>query len=432
MSRILLISVNRETVPYPVFPIGVWMLKSHLAERGIEAEVADLFLLGDLDALEQCFLKSSRFDAIAISIRNIDNLVWPETVSYLPEIRACVERVRRYFPPEKIMLGGSGYSIFGSVLLDALGLAQGISGPGEQALTRWLAASDSGPAPDFSYYRHVPAEVVAAYYRAAGMLGLQTRRGCPHACTYCTYPQIEGRTFQPRPVAGVLEEIAALADGHDVSCFYFVDCLFDAPRAYTLQLLAELARARTRARWYAFVNPGGFDDEMAVAMVAAGCGGIEFGAESGDAAMLRALGKDYDPAQILRVSEICRRRGLPFCHYLLLGAPGESEATVRNSLELMRRCAPATVIISIGLRIYPHTPLARRLRAEGRLNPADSLLEPVFYQPENIDLRRIADLCKRMSPAHWLVPGVQASLRLADQQQLRRRGIKGPLWEYLA
>ena len=495
MPRVLLVSLNRETVPYPVFPIGVWVLHHYLARHGVESEVADLYLLSDvagkrqvdlpltpahslgerenrclsgdsqaarilagqssrsalppaegksggaipqtpldtgLDALEEQFLRRRSYDFVGLSLRNIDNLSWPASADFCAEAVACVERVKRYVEKERIILGGAGYSIFGEELLQTFGLQRGVAGDGEQALLRWV----NGPAtslspPDFSFARRVPADVLRHYYRESGMIGLQTRRGCPFDCSYCTYPQIEGRAMRSRDASGVLAEIRLLQEQHGIGVFYFVDCNFNYPSDYTRTLLQSLAAANLGIRWYAFVNPGYFDADLARRMKSAGCGGVEFGSESGDPLVLRLFNKNYGPDQLLVASRACQEAGLKFCHYLLLGAPGETRESVAATLALMQECEPSTVILSVGLRVYPGTGIARELVQQGKLDPRQSLLAPTFYEPERIALPEIQEYCHAHAPAHWILPG-RGDQQMAEQmKRLRRGGARGPLWDYL-
>jgi hypothetical protein len=74
--------------------------------------------------------------------------------------------------------------------------------------------------------------------------------------------------------------------------------------------------------------------------------------------MLRRLGRDFQAADLEAAAERCRRHGLVCMFDLLLGGPGETEASVRHSLAWMQRVAPDRVGLSVGVRVYPGTPLA--------------------------------------------------------------------------
>ena len=102
-----------------------------------------------------------------------------------------------------VVLGGSGFSLLPHELLQRLDGNFGVIGPGEGALSAILQAVNEGASSfpqilcgtdyhDAAFQsRHEP-ELVEYYWRFGGMIGLQTKRGCPRHCSYCTYPLIDG------------------------------------------------------------------------------------------------------------------------------------------------------------------------------------------------------------------------------------------------
>jgi len=105
--------------------------------------------------------------------------------------------------------------------------------------------------------------------------------------------------------------------------------------------------------------------------------------------MLAALRRGYAPAHIRQTVEHCRAAGIAVMLDLLIGAPGEDEATVRESIDFLKGLNPDRVGAATGVRLYPRTPLADAIRRSGPLatNPNlhghvvdnDNLLRPVFY-----------------------------------------------------
>src|SRR4030043_668666 len=92
--RVLLISPNMEKLPDPVAPLGVAHLSSALKFHGHEVKCLDLcFEENSEEALAQSILDFSP-EAIGLSLRNIDNVAYPDTVSYLPFYKKMIERCR--------------------------------------------------------------------------------------------------------------------------------------------------------------------------------------------------------------------------------------------------------------------------------------------------------------------------------------------------
>jgi radical SAM superfamily enzyme YgiQ (UPF0313 family) len=143
----------------------------------------------------------------------------------------------------------------------------------------------------------------------------------------------------------------------------------------------------TRLRWYAYCSPIPFDEELARLFLQSGCAGINFGADSASDRILQTLGRDYTGEDVARTADICRRSGLVFMYDLLLGGPGETRDSLKETIEAMKRMSPQRVGASLGVRVYPGTKLAKTILQQGLVetNPNlhgeknESFLAPVFY-----------------------------------------------------
>jgi radical SAM superfamily enzyme YgiQ (UPF0313 family) len=115
------------------------------------------------------------------------------------------------------------------------------------------------------------------------------------------------------------------------------------------------------------------------AMREAGCTEVSLGFESGCAPVLKALNKRFLPRDVRLVADRLAARGIQRMGFLLLGAPGETRESVEESLTFVRSLELEELMITVGIRIYPHTALARRAVREGVIAPDDDLLRPRFY-----------------------------------------------------
>jgi hypothetical protein len=88
--KILLISVNREKMPFPVFPLGLAYIAMALREEGHQIEVMDLCFSQEISIDLNQTLHQFQPDLIGISLRNLDNLTYPTSVSYLQEVEEVV------------------------------------------------------------------------------------------------------------------------------------------------------------------------------------------------------------------------------------------------------------------------------------------------------------------------------------------------------
>ncbi|HEY5514332.1 MAG TPA: lipid biosynthesis B12-binding/radical SAM protein [Geomonas sp.] len=446
--NILLVSANREQNPYPVFPLGLSYLAGPLTRRGHRLRVLDLLFVQDPEAEMSEALADFSPDAVVISIRNIDNVTFPGTRSYLSGIKAVVEGCRSR---ATVILGGSGFSLMPVQLLAHLDADFGVVGEGEEVLPELIGLLESGlptgslpgvlargetgylPA---SLVREIgPADrslfPVERYHLEGGMANLQTKRGCPFSCIYCIYPILEGSLLRLRPISEIIAEIREIIEA-GASYLYFVDDIFNYPPEFAEELCLALVRERLSINWSAFINPGFVSASLLEAMVAAGCDAVEFGSESGSQLMLENLGKSFGVDEIRSASRLCRELGVDFAHYMLFGGPGECEATIDESFALMDEVAPSAVIAMTGIRIFPGTALYQQALGDGIITKETLLLEPVFYIAPAIRETMCDLVAKRaLARKNWVAPGMELNMSDAMLDALRHFPVRGPSWKQL-
>ena len=456
--RVLLVSANQERSPDPVAPLGVCYVATATADAGHEVTVLDLCFSDAIEADVRRAIVGVAPDVIGVSLRNVDNCAWPDTVSYLPHYRRVVDACRAE-SAAPIVLGGSAFTTMPAHYLATLEVPYGVVGEGEVAFVELLArlatGADGGGLAGIAARDTVSGHVAVApnawlpsvdairadrrwidnarYFARGGMGNLQTKRGCHYKCTFCAYPVIEGRGMRTRSPAAIAAEVTALLDEHGIDQFFVVDSVFNAPRGYAERVCEALLPVGRRVRWSCFVTPGNFTAELLELMIAAGCQSIDFGTDAGADATLRGFRKSFNTDDIREASAICRARGFPFCHSLVFGGDGETWDTVAQTIALMDACRPTAVTAMCGVRVYPGTPLAATLIARGDVASEAALYEPYFHIAPAV----AEGLAERVREAardrgNWLLPG----MRVNDEEdlfaRLRGRGLKGDLWRYVS
>jgi radical SAM superfamily enzyme YgiQ (UPF0313 family) len=452
--RVLLLSINRQTFPYPVYPLGLDHVAGALAPAH-EVRILDLCPVpaGEEAAAIAAAVREHRPGAVGVSIRNVDNNDATHALGFLGEMRAAVAAVRAA-TDAPVVLGGAGYTLFPDELLAALGADYGVVGEGERARPLFdaleagrSAAGLPGVAvpgrptvrppplrPEERAPRALPpANPSLDHYlrRGGGVLGLQTQRGCPFRCVYCTYPGIEGSRLRRFAADAVAEEARAL-EAAGARFLFLTDSAFNADPRHALDVAAAFRRARLSVPWGAFFAPSRPPDGFFAAMRDAGLSHVEFGTESLSAAMLPRMGKGFAPEDVEAAHAAARAAGLHVAHFLLLGGPDESAATVEETLDRAERLEETALFFFCGMRIYPGTPLERIARAAGQLREGQSLLEPLFYEPPSLPLAAIPEKVLRRADGRpgWIVgDGADVAAKLVAR--LYERGMSGPLWERL-
>ena len=114
-------------------------------------------------------------------------------------------------------------------------------------------------------------------------------------------------------------------------------------------------------------------------MAEAGCIEVSLGFESGAPKVLKAMGKHFTLDEIKRTSSLLAENSVRQTGFLMLGGPGETRETVEQSLAFVDDLKLNLLKITVGIRIYPNTSLARTAAAAGLIAGDDSLITPHFY-----------------------------------------------------
>jgi radical SAM superfamily enzyme YgiQ (UPF0313 family) len=448
--KILLISVNRERMPFPVFPLGLAYIAEALREEGHPMEVMDLCFSQEVSVDLRNTLRRFQPGLVGISLRNLDNLTYPTSVSYLKGVEEVIGICRQQ-GSSRLVIGGSGFSLAPKELLRHLDVDFGIVGEGEETFLKLVRSLEKGepisPSPDLLVKdkpfppliegaRVFPVQSpdrnlfdTARYLEEGGMGNIQTKRGCPFSCIYCTYPLLEGKKVRLRNTEEVVDEIQHLVE-KEVDYLYFVDDIFNYPPSFAEALCREMVRRKIKVKWSAFVNPAFLDETLLQWMKEAGCGGIEFGTDSGSPRMLENYKKSFTREEIIRSSKLCSTLQINHCHYLLLGGPGEDEETIEESFQLMDQVDPTAVIAMLGVRIYPGTELEKISVSQGVIRPDSKLIYPYFYVSPKLG-ERLSEMIleKALARKRWIVPGLEINITKNLIEQIRKFRIRGPLWE---
>ena len=448
--KILLISVNRERIPFPVFPLGLAYIARALSEEGHQIEVMDLCFSQEISVDLNNTLHHFQPELIGISLRNLDNLTYPTSISYLKEVEEVIG-ICRQCSPSKLVIGGSGYSLAPKELLQHFNVDFGMVGEGEEVFLQFVRSLERGdpvsPSPCL-LMREKPfppliegARVFSIqspdrnlfetqrYLEEGGMGNIQTKRGCPFSCIYCTYPLLEGKKVRLRKTEEVVEEIRQLVE-EGVDYIYFVDDIFNYPPSFAEALCREIIRSKVDVKWSAFVNPSFLNETLLQWMKEAGCVGVEFGTDSGSSRMLENYKKSFTREDIIQSSSLCLKLNINHCHYLLFGGPGEDSETIEESFQLMDHLDPTAVIAMLGIRIYPGTEMEKISIDQGVIHQDSHLIDPHFYISPKLG-ERLKEIIqeKALARKRWIVPGLEINITQNLIEQIRRFRVRGPLWE---
>jgi radical SAM superfamily enzyme YgiQ (UPF0313 family) len=447
MKRVLIVVANREQFPEPAFPVGALYVAKAVEAAGGRARVFDAGLYRRPLTALRAELAAFRPDFAGLSLRNADNVAWPHTRTYADWYACLAAAAREAAPQARLVLGGPAFSIFPWELRRALLVADGVVGDGEPAAA-WMAEGRlpggvvEATLDDLSDVG-LPGDLAAVCpgagrYRTAGV---QTARGCPHGCIYCTYPRLEGTRPKRRPPGAVVDEMDRLRAELGTTEQFVVDSSFNAAEDHMAAVCEELRRRRSRpgatladVSFSCYLQPRVSDPDLFRLLRAAGCTSVDFGVDSAAEALLAGLGKSFSVADLRVATAAAKVAGLDVCHSLLFGGPGETPETVAETVRVMDELAPTAVVAMAGLRIYPRTRLAEVAREAGVIGEREPLLEPRFFAAGYAAGNpRVAWLFAQVRAAaatrrNWFLPGARDWSAAWGPRLLRRLGKPGPLW----
>jgi anaerobic magnesium-protoporphyrin IX monomethyl ester cyclase len=457
--RVLLVNSNRYLDPLPVMPMGLCAVASALEQAGHEVLLLDLALsINPRDGIARS-VAEHRPQLVGVSVRNIDNAAGFKPIFLLERTRRDVILPLKEVFSGPIVLGGPSMGISAPECLSFFDLGLAVRGDGERAMVALAQRLQEGAEvkgvpglvvreggaivadnpPDFVEdldrlpWPRPQRHLDLAGYRAYGTpYQLQTKRGCALRCSYCTYRNLEGATYRLRSPQAVADEVEEFVRETGIRRVEIVDSTFNAPLPHAKACLAALADKKLDLRLSSMgFNPRYMDEEFALLMKRAGFVEASFGVEAGCDATLAALGKDYTVEHVRAAARAVRAVRIPTIWFLLLGAPGETLSTVRETLRTIDEVAQPwdLVNVGIGVRLYCGSQMSEdHQRAHGR--PADNFLKPLAYQPEGVTLERIkAEVATRMAfRPNYLMYEDQAPIPLPVQRLFHRLFPRRLIW----
>jgi len=163
------------------------------------------------------------------------------------------------------------------------------------------------------------------------MITVLSSRGCPYNCSYC-FKGIVGRTYRQRSADSIMAELRQIVSQYGVTNIYFIDDLFTINRKRLKVITQRIIDEKLDIRWQCLGRVDRVDPEVLELMYRSGCRQIHYGIESGNDQILEAIGKRITKEQVRRAVAWTARSGIRVKGYFMLGLPGDTEATMRQTI----------------------------------------------------------------------------------------------------
>ena len=449
--RVLIFSGSREIVHVMVPPIGEAYLAAYLISQGHDVKLLDLTLSDDYKNDITKAIDNFNPQLIGISIRNVDSTTYPGNLFFYLPVKNVIQYIKQLVEPRiPIILGGPGFSIFSEEILKDLNHNLGVVGEGEYVFAEILKYIENKDDPrkiekgvcfldnNGEYHQRPPwrvenlddlpfptrellendAYLIDPMNKAGHTWGnIQTKRGCPMNCIYCSYRYIEGSNPRYRSPKSIAEELELMVNNYNIKNLFIVDSLFNLDYENVKQICNEIIKCKIDVNWAANYGPSKIFTDLLPLMKDSGAIHLATGIESLSEEMLKSMNKNRSPDDAILHSRKCVELGIEQLIHIIVGGPGETFETVRASLDRLETIksyrgniwqGDGDVIVFVGMRIYPHTPLQTIAEQEGVIQKGQNLLKPKFYISPNIkevDLFQVVREYGQTNP-RWMMPGL--------------------------
>ncbi len=355
-NRILLINPPYPFEESPAPPFGLISLGAYLEERGFEVLVEDYVVNTYSRHRAERVLKE--FTPRIVGATGVTMNIKPSmeilhdyksadpgiiTVAGGPHVTFDAEDMLREYPFLDYIVRGEGERTIHELLSmedpPAVSEIPGLSYRGDGTIVHnrdreLIEDINELPLPA----RHL---VQLSKYRAVGLpVNMVTSRGCPFPCIFCVGRKMVGKKVRYFDVNRVVDEFEMLA-GLGFHQINIVDDLFTVNRKRCIAICDEIARRNINQNWTAFARVDTVSAELLAAMKRAGCTTLCFGVESGNQEILDLVKKRITLDNCREAVRLCNEAGIQPMTSYILGLPGETPETVRETMEFSRNLSPS-------------------------------------------------------------------------------------------
>ena len=409
--RVLLIATNRHSrlqnrLNAQPMPIGLAYIAGHLDHDRHEVKVLDLMFSDDHLADVEAAVKEFQPQMVGMSVRNLSNHSYMNTVWALPISKEVIDRIRS-LSNAVIVCGGPAFSIMPKECFEYLGCDIGLAGDAGETFATLAESLEIGEPsyfdlPGLVYRKDGQTHSNEGYctsefakpprledldmerYNKAGFgIGILTKLGGFYYPTNASEAQINESGWRViRPIDEVVAEVMSMKQRFNMKKVFFVDNGFNLPLDHAKSLCSAIIESDVNIRWNTCLAPFDCDTELISLMKDAGCGLVMMVNRSGNPGDMGSMVEENEA--LAQVCRMCDDGGL---HYNLgkqFGEPGETRESVENKLNFLRSVNPALASLRVGVSVMPGTEVAIMAQKEGLIKDESELVKPTFYIADEV------------------------------------------------
>ncbi|MCK5097609.1 MAG: cobalamin-dependent protein, partial [Desulfobacteraceae bacterium] len=390
----------------PVYPLGMSMVANALINAGHKVIQFDFMHNNSSYEILTANIKKENPEVVGISMRNIDNVNYLNEEKYTDVVKSIVSHIKS-ISSAVVVLGGTAFSILPEKLLEEIGADFGVVGEGEKLMVDLVNELQNNKKPFNKILKaesqlnstqipraYYDKEIMNYYLQNGSIANIQTKRGCIHKCTYCSYPYLEGNHFRSRDIKEVIDDIEFLTKECKAKMLFFTDSVFNDKHGLYIELLEEMVKKQISIPWTAFIKPEKFSKSIIDLMIKTGVSGVELGSDGASDEALIGLGKSFRFKDVIECNACFTDRSIPTANFFMIGGPRETEATIQAGINNIIKLKNTVSFIFQGIRILPNTKLYQIAINRGIIKKEDDLLDPVYYIEPGLDKEKLETTLK--------------------------------------
>jgi radical SAM superfamily enzyme YgiQ (UPF0313 family) len=193
-----------------------------------------------------------------------------------------------------------------------------------------------------------------AYIDAPGEIPLPSvqmwaSRGCPFQCTFCLWPQLmyQANLYRVRNPIKVVDEMEYLIKGMGFKSIYFDDDTFNVVKERVLEICRHIRKRKLKIPWAIMARPDLMDKEILSVLKKSGLWAVKYGVESAEQRLVDNTGKKMDLEKSIEMIRLTKRLRIKTHLTFMLGLPGETEESIRKTINLAIDLAPFSLQFSL-------------------------------------------------------------------------------------
>ncbi len=242
-------------------------------------------------------------------------------------------------------------------------------------------------------------------FRKAKWGFMESSRGCPYACIYCspTLRMSFGSKYRGRSPGNVVDEMEFLVST-GVNVIYFLDDVFTFDKKRVLGICAEIIRRNLKVKWLVQARFDHLDGEMLSNMREAGCTTLCLGVESGSDRILKILEKSETLEQIKSGHKLAKEHGFLTVCFFMLGCPTETREEIEGTFQLCKKLGPDMIQVAY-YTPYPGSKAFKELGEKEKISFTKySHYNELTHNFSNVSTKELVKLQKSFYRRYFLTP----------------------------